>query len=439
MNAKPTKVRWVLLGMVYLTCLVAYLDRVNLSVCAPLIMEEFGFDKVQLGFTMSAFFIAYTLMQIPGGLMAERFGIRITGTLAMLMWSVFTILTPMAVGLYSFILIRFLFGAGEGPLFPNNGSFLAKWFGTKEKAVASSLMVSGAFIGPALGPPITVWIMTNWGWHAVFYAYGVAGVVMAALWFAFSRNYPNQHPGVNQAELMLITEKKDADEAKKDVVHESAPWGRFLRSAQFWCLGFQYCVTNYIMYLFLSWIPMYLLEARGMSLKAMGFAAAVPWLCICIALIASGKVSDRMVMSGQSRFKARTIIGVIGLVLCGFGLFMAARATSITENIIWLSVCLGTLGFTYTAAWASCQDLGQRFGGSVVAWMNTWANIGGFCAPIVTALLVKYFGWDTALSVSSIIIAIGVVSWFFVRPDQPLSPPINPETFKNYRQEAPAK
>jgi ACS family glucarate transporter-like MFS transporter len=166
---------------------------------------------------------------------------------------------------------------------------------------------------------------------------------------------------------------------------------------------------------------MYLLEARNMSMKAMGFAAAAPWLVMCVALVSSGKISDSMVAKGKSKFKARTIIAIMGLIICGVGLYLAANATSVTENIIFLSISLGFLGLTYTAAWASCQDLGQRFGGSVVAWMNTWAYIGGFCAPIITAFLVKFFGWQTALSLSSVIIGIGIISWLFVRPDAPLS------------------
>jgi ACS family glucarate transporter-like MFS transporter len=382
-------------------------------------MEDFGFDKVQLGMTMSAFFATYTLMQIPGGLMSERFGLRLTGAAAMTWWSLFTLFTPLAWGFVSFLIVRGLFGAGEGPLFPNNGSFLAKWFSTKEKAMSSSIMVSGAFIGPALGPPLTVWIMTTWGWHFVFYAYGVVGFVMAILWYVYSRDFPHLHPAANREEVEHITGKAVA-EAKAASKHEQAPWKKFLASPQFWCIGFQYCVVNYIMYLFLSWLPIYLMEARGLSLKAMGIAAAYPWLAICFGLVSSGIVSDRMVRRGHSKFMARTSLAVVGLVLCGIGLFKGANAGTPSENILWMSVSLGCLGLTNTAAWASCQDLGQKFGGSVVAWMNTWSNIGGFLCPTVTALLVEAFGWQTALSTTSIIIAVGAVAWLFVKPDKPL-------------------
>jgi len=416
---KATKIRWFLLSLVYLTCLVAYLDRVNLSICGPLIMKDFGFDKVELGMTMSAFFLAYTCMQIPGGLMSERWGLRFTGSIAMFFWSVFTFLTPFARGFYSFLAVRFLFGAGEGPLFPNNGSFLAKWFSKEEKALSSSIMVSGAFIGPALGPPLTVWIMTQWGWPAVFYAYGMAGVVMTVVWYVCSRDFPHSHPRVNHAEVLHIT-KTTAAEAEAASKHEVAPWKSFLLSPQFWALGLQYCTVNYIMYVFLSWLPIYLLEARGLSLAAMGIAAAYPWIAICIALVSSGIISDKLLKQGYSKFYARSVIAIIGLILCGIGLYKGANATTPTENILWLSCSLGFLGLTYTASWASCQDLGQKFGGSVVAWMNTWANVGGFLAPTVTALLVKSFGWQTALSMTSVVIALGAVLWFFVKPDQPL-------------------
>ena len=418
-SQKQSKVRWLLLALVYITCLVAYLDRVNLSIAGPDIMKEFGFDKVQLGMTMSAFFLAYTMMQIPGGLMSEKWGLRFTGSLAMFFWSVFTILTPMAKGFYSFMAIRFCFGAGEGPLFPNNGSFLAKWFSKEEKAISSSIMVSGAFIGPALGPPLSVWIMVNWGWQMVFYVYGVAGIVMTAIWYIFSRDYPHLHPSCNQEEVMHITKKTAADAAAAST-HEVAPWKRFLKSPQFWALGLQYCTVNYIMYVFLSWLPIYLLEARGLSLKAMGVAAAYPWLSICAALIISGLVSDKLVQRGYSKSIARTGIAIVGLVLCGIGLYKGANAITPTDNIFWLSFSLGFLGFTYTAAWASCQDLGQKFGGSVVAWMNTWANVGGFLAPTITALLVTAYGWQMSLSLTSVVIAVGVVLWVFVKPDLPL-------------------
>lgn len=415
-NVNPTKYRWFLMLLVFIISLIAYLDRVNYSVCAPGIMGEFNIDKVQFGMGMSAFVLAYTIMQIPGGLLSERYGIRIIGAICMVFWSIFTILVPLAGGFIMLLVIRFLFGIGEGPLVPNNGVFLTKWFSPKEKAIASTVMLAGLFIGPAIGPPLSVWIMGNWDWHMVFYAYGVLGLIIAPIWYYYSRDIPSQHPSVNIAELNIITDNGTVMPTQKTI----APWRHFLKSVRFWCLGYQYFVVNYFLYIFLTWIPLYLLEARGMSMTGMGWGAAAPWLTLCVMLLICGRISDALVRHGRSKFASRSILALLGFAGCGFSFLMAAGAESPAENIFWLSASFGSLGATYTGAWAACQDMGQRYAGSVIAWMNTWANLGGVCAPIVTAVLVNNFGWQAAFYLSTILIGTGIICWFIIRPDHAL-------------------
>jgi ACS family glucarate transporter-like MFS transporter len=384
-------------------------------------MEELKFDRVQLGFTMSAFFMGYFVMQIPGGLMAERWGVRKTGMLAMVWWSLFTILTPMAWGFASFMIVRFIFGLGEGPLYPNNSSFFARWFNSREKSLPSALMMVGTFLGPALGPPLTVLIINYSTWHWVFYIYGILGFIIAATWYTCSRNTPKEHPKVNEAELLHITEKSSAEEAAALLARkEVAPWGKFIRNTRFWCFGVQYFTTNYIIYIFLSWIPLYLLEARGMSFIAMGGAAALPWLAICLGMFLTGLLSDRLVARGLNKFFSRGVMGMIGLAGCGIFLYMATTVESTIANVACLSASAFLLGFNYTSSWTGCQDLGQRHGGTVGAWMNTWGTAGGITAPIFTAMLVEVVGWDSTLAISTMVVAVGVICWLFVKPDRPL-------------------
>lgn len=418
-GGKPTSMRWFLVSIIFVACLIAYLDRVNLSICAPLIMEEMGLSKVELSFAMSIFFISYALMQIPGSMLIEKFGTRVIGAVAMTWWSVFTLLTPLAGGLYSFLAVRFLFGVGEGPLFPNNTSFISKWFNSKESGFSSSLMMTGTFLGPALGPPITVFIISISSWHWVFYAYGILGIMAAILWYAYSRNTPHEHRGVNEAELAVITGDKEAA-FKKTAPQQKTPWRGFIRQPRFWCFGLQYFCANYIMYLFLSWIPLYLLEARGMSFTAMGGAAAMPWVCIAVVMLLCGYFGGKLIVRGVSRFASRALPGMIGMGICGVCLFMAVGASSAFENVVWLSISLGALGANYIASWAGCQDLGAQFGGSVAAWMNTFGTIGGVCAPIATAVLVELAGWDGALHCASVVILMGIVCLAFVKLDRPL-------------------
>jgi ACS family glucarate transporter-like MFS transporter len=399
--------------------LFSYLDRVNLSVTGPLVMKDLGFDKVQLGMTMSAFFLGYVLMQIPGGLLSEKFGIRKVGSTAIVWWSVFTSLTAVTKTLNTFIVVRFLFGVGEGPLFPNIGSFFAKWFGKDEKATIAGIMNTGAFLGPALGPPIIIWIMTQWGWHSVFYIFAVGGIITGVLWYTFSRDYPHLHPRVNQAEVMRIT-GTTVEAAKAAATNELAPWRKFLVSPQFWAFGVQYFTVNYVMYVFLSWLPIYLLEARGLKLSAMGTAAAYPWLALSFMVFASGKASDMLLKRGYAKFWARSAFAIVGLLLCGLGLYMGANARSQTDNIMWLTFSLGSLGLCYVATWSAAQDLGKKFASSVVGWQQVWSNLAGLLAPTITALAVRKFGWQTTFSMTSLLIIIGVVLWLIVRPDRPL-------------------
>ena len=204
-------------------------------------MEDMKFDRVQLGYAMSAFFAAYALTQIPGGILAERWGIRKNGAFAMFWWSLFTFLTPHAWGFASFLVVRFLFGLGEGPLYPNNGFFFAKWFSSKEKAIANSWMSAGTLLGPALGPPLTVFLVTHTSWHWAFYVFGFAGFIATALWWIYARDTPAEHPKINDAELLIITEQTNVQDAVSEASKKiKTPWGKFLKNHRFWAIGFQY-------------------------------------------------------------------------------------------------------------------------------------------------------------------------------------------------------
>ncbi|MDR1243130.1 MAG: MFS transporter [Deltaproteobacteria bacterium] len=420
-NATPSKTRWKLLIIIYFACLIAYLDRVNLSIVAKNVMEEMDFDKIQLGYTMSAFFTGYAVLQIPSSILGEKFGTRVVAALAILWWSVFTFLTPLAWGFTSFMIIRFMFGLGEAPIFPCIQTFFSRWFSFKEKAIANSGMLMGVFFAPAIGPWLTVQIVDNLSWRWAFYAYGFAGSIAALLWFIYARNTPQEHKDVNQGEIDAINIGRTQTQIDYLIKKEVAPWtSRFLKSPRFWLIGIQYFIANYIMYLFLSWIPTYLQEARHMTFQKMGISASVPWLCLTLSVLIGGFASDRLVSRNVSKVKSRSLFAIVGFAFCMFGLYMGAGAESDVGNLLWLSLSLGALGFSYIASWAGCQDLGGKFGGSVSAWMNTWGNLAGVAAPVVTAYLVRAFGWQGALSMTSVFIFIGCFCWVFIRPDRSL-------------------
>jgi ACS family glucarate transporter-like MFS transporter len=421
MAAKATRMRWFLGAVMFLISFISYMDRVNLAVATPAIMKEFAFSKIEIGWMQTTFFIGYSLMQIPGGMLAEIFGHRRTVALAVSWWSAFTALTAYGYSFISFLLVRGLFGVGEGPIFPSFTSFIYEWYNKTEKAKASALFLSGVFLGPVVGPPIIVALMVAFGWRSVFIAFGLAGFIFAVVWWIFDTQTPQENKRVNEAELIHIRggdslDSTGAAREKGDV----APWRKFMGKSQFWAVAVQYFVTDYVMYVFLAWLPLYLMEAQKFSLQKMGVAAALPWLAISITTMTTGIIADKMVAAGLSKHKARTLFGVTGLVCCCIFLYLGAIATVPWENVLWMTLSLGTLGFTFNASWAACLDLGGKFSGSVSGWMNLWGNIGGILAPVATAWIATKYGWQAAITATAASAVIGIVSWLFVRPDKPL-------------------
>ena len=420
MTEQRTNFRWKIAFLIFLCSLVAYMDRVNFSVATPVIMQEFGFTKIDMGFLQTCFFAGYALMQVPGGVLADKLGLRKTGTLAVLWWSVFTALTAVAKGKVSFAAIRLLFGVGEGPLFPALGAATYRWFNNHEKGKASSSILGGTFFGPVIGPIITVALLGAFGWHMVFLIFGVIGLILAYVWHKFAVDNPADSKYANDAEVAYINQGRSQEAAKKAI----APWGKLLTNVRFWAIGIQFMVVDYIMYVFLAWLPMYLTEAHGLSLKSMGYWTTVPWIALTAMVFFAGFISDKLSQSANEnrQYQMRTVTAIAGIVVTGVSLCIAANTPTLGMNIFWMTVALGALGFSMSASWSSVISLGGKYTGSVSGWMNLWGNIGGVLAPIVTAFLVEAYGWNQAFVVTACFGIIVIICWLIVKPGKVLIP-----------------
>ena len=422
MQEKASQYRWFLAVLMFLICFISYMDRVNLSVAAPEIMKEFHLTKLDMGLMQTVFFIGYSLMQIPGGIMSELFGHRRVITAAATFWSIFTALTAACTSLPMFAIVRTLFGIGEGPLAPSFSRFIYRWFGASEKARGMSFLLGGVFFGPVVGPAATVALMLAFGWRSVFVIFGFIGIILAVAWYYFAVESPRQSKFVNAAELALIEgEAGEAAGAKKEL----APWRNFLTSSQFWAIGIQFFITDYIMYVFLAWLPLYLMEAQNFSLQKMGIAASFPWAALCLVTFATGYFSDKLIGSGMSKHKVRTVSGVLGLAICCVTLYLGAIATDPVMNVFWLTLSLGSLGLTFNAGWAACIDLGGKFSASVSGWMNFWGNLGGVAAPTLTAWIATNYGWQAAIITTSAFAIVGMLAWLLVKPERQLLPKVD--------------
>lgn len=415
---RPTKIRWWFSLLFFIIGVVAYFDRLNISIAAPMMMKEFNLDRIQFGVILTVFSIGYAIAQVPGGMLAERFGPRRIITVALSWWSAFTFLTAVASSHGILTTVRFMFGLGEGPLYPSTNYFIGKWYNNYEKGKANSALLAGSYFGPVIGPSLTVALLMAFGWRSVFVLYGILGVIIAFVWYFFAKDKPQEHSGVNAAELAIINEgRMSSDGVAKSV----APWGKYLASVQFWALGLQYFFSLYIVTFFLTWLPVYLMEARKFSLQGMGVAASFPWLAIFVLVMTAGFFSDALIKQGKTKMVARSTVACVGLIISGIAIYMAAKATVPIANVVWLTVALGAMGLPVNVSWASCNDIGGRFSGSVSGWMNLWGNLGAAASPLFSAVLATKFGWDGCLTITSFSVVIAIVLWLLVRPDKELA------------------
>ncbi|WP_242452132.1 MFS transporter [Providencia rettgeri] len=386
----PGRLRWGLAAIFFIIGLIAYMDRANISIVAEHMMTDLGMSKVQFGFLGALFSLGYALAQIPSGILAERFGSRLIATISLYVWSAFTILTVVAPTYIWLCIVRFLFGVGEAPLYPANAVFNTWWFRQNEKARAASFLLAGSYFGPVIAPTLTVFIMISFGWHAVFYIFGVIGILIGMVWYFFARNKPEQHPKISQSEIVFIQGGRTiSEQGGADV---KAPWRKFMKERPFWAVGFQYFFVAYMTTLFMIWLPTYLQEARGFSLTQMGVAASFPWLAICIAVLTAGSISDWLLNKGYSQLVARGYIAITGFILFIVGICGAAQTESAIASVAWLTLALGSLGLPVVTSWAIAADKGRQYAGSVSGWMNLWGNLGGVISPILCGWLAQHFG-----------------------------------------------
>lgn len=411
---KRTKFRWVLAIFAMLMTFMSYIDRVNLAVTTPAIIKELHFTKVEIGFLQTVFFVCYALGQLPSGTLTEFFGHRRIVPLSLAWWSVFTGLTAACRQFPTWVVVRALFGVGEAPLYPGLNAAFSSWFPKRERGTAVAFMSSGSKFGPAIGIPAAVLIMSMWGWRWVFVIFGAVGMVVALAYYLMLRTHPSESRFVNQAELEYIAEGQPLQVSGK---RKMAPWSTFFRSSQFWAIGGQFAVADYIQYVFMAWLPVYLIEAHHFSLKQMGFGAAIPELGFAFGNIFCGVFCDYLIGKGLATSKSRAWFGAMGLLVCCLGLYLTGMSEDKWMTVVWLTVALSSLGATLNASWATCIDVGGQFTGTVTGWMNFCGNIIGAAAPMCTAWIATRYGWRTAILATASTGIIGAVIWIFVKPD----------------------
>jgi ACS family glucarate transporter-like MFS transporter len=428
--ATPTRVRYVILLLIFAITTFNYADRATLSVTGPAMRAEFGFDAIRMGYIFSAFSWAYVLSQVPAGWLLDRFGARRVYAASIFLWSLFTLLQSSigvlgsgAAAVAALFVLRFIMGAAEAPAFPANAKVVASWFPTQERGTASAIFNSAQYFAAVIFTPLMAWLTHAFGWHHVYIVMGVAGCLLAFTWLKVMKN-PAQHPKVNRSELEHIEQGGGLIHGRHTQITGSqtghARWSvmRQLLGNRM-LLGVylaQFCI-NVLTYFFLTWFPIYLVQARGMTILQAGLVASLPAICGFLGGVLGGMLSDAMIRRGHSLTVARKVPIVGGMLLsaCIIGCNYVNTDWIVVAlmSLAFFGKGLGALGWAVVADTSPKQAIGLS--GSI---FNMFGNMAGIVTPIVIGYLVARSGsFNGALAFVGINALVTVFSYLVIVKD----------------------
>ena len=375
----------LVLLLLSLLSVITFLDRNAVSIASVRITTDLGLSDAQFGWILTAFTLSYGLLEIPMGLWGDRHGEKKVLLRIVLLWSAFTALTGLAGGFLSLFLIRFLFGAGEAGAYPNSAIAIGKWFGPAERGRAQAWIWSASRIGGAVAPLLVIPLQQSLGWRVSFGILGLIGVAWALIWW-----WSYHEPQPQQA---------GAEEHKRQI-----PWTIHLRSGNFWRLMVMYYCYACGVFFFISWLPRYLQQGRGIPEDQLAWNAASPFLLAALGCLAGGYLSDWLVRTIGPDW-GRKAVPAIGLLVSGIAMLLAVNTTSDGWAVLFLTLGLAFMDVTAPVSWALATDLGKTSSGAVTGAMNTAGLLGGTLASLGIGYLVQWTG-DYKLPVTVIAVQL---------------------------------
>jgi ACS family D-galactonate transporter-like MFS transporter len=425
--ARIPRVRWgigVLLGA---GVLVNYFDRINLSVGGPQLQQEFGLTNSELGWLFSALFWPYALLQIPTGMILDRFGVTLVNRVSTFFWSVASTVTAFAGGFGSILAVRIVLGAAEAPSFPASSKATGYWFPRGERSLATAIFDAAAKFSNVIGIPLVALVVVRFGWR---WGFGMTGLLSFLYFLAFLLVYrdPSRHPRLSPEEHEYIRAGGATPEGPSHS-GEVAMLGYLLVNRKVWGLTIGFSAYGYSFYLFLTWLPNYLEQSMHMSvLKSAGYAA-IPWMCATVAdLVVGGWLIDHLIKRGYGETPVRKTVLVLGMLL-GLAVFGATLTTDPAWAILWISVALSGLAAAAPVGWSIPSLIAPRGGTATIGGiMNFLNNMMGVVAPVTTGYVVGATGsFAGAFLVAGVILVIGIVAYVFILgqlepiPDPPVA------------------
>lgn len=397
-----TRFRWVVLGIIFITYTINFADRSNVGVIIPFLKQEYPINNFEAGAIMSFFFLGYAVSQIPAGLFYSRFGVRELASLSIFGFSFVTFLLGTVNSIVTMKWLRFALGLAEGPTPVGITATINNWFPPQEKATATGMGYIGAtMFAPIIVPPLAVWIAVDFGWRYVFYSFALPGIVMAVIWYMYVKNRPEDSSHCSDQEINYI--RGIQADGLNESVHKDLGWiDTFIRAKKVTLVDTNKkiflswnIVGNTVAYFFmvcvlqglLTWIPSYLVSAKGYSFLKMGFVASSPWVGGFLGSVVGGWLSDRVF----DRRRKPTML-ITALATC----IMMIVLINVPENVTLVAITLFMVGFMINVGWPAftAYPMGlttKKTYPTAIALVNSGGNLGGFFSPMIAGALLDMF------------------------------------------------
>ena len=408
--------RWWIVGLIFLATLINYIDRLTISVLAPVITSDLHLTNTEFGGIVTWFLLAYTISQGLSGKLYDRVGTKRGFVCSIVLWSIAAIGHAFARGLASLSALRFVLGLGEAGNWPGAAKTVAEWFPIRERAFGMAIFNSGAAIGSVLAPSLIVWLSLSYGWQTTFIVTGSLGFAWLVLWLLFYQS-PERHKWLGGQERQLIREGQ-LTEGAVDTLNTgpSAPlgWRELLRYRQVWAIILARFLTDPVWWLYISWLPKYLADARGFSLVKIGLFAWVPYVAADAGSLSGGWLSGYLIARGWSVDRSRKLVILIAALLMPAGIFAAFAHDAMVALALIGVVLFGFQVWINNVQTLPSDFFSDKAVASVAGLGGTGAGIGSMIFTFSTGWVVDHFSYVPVLVVAGLLAPLGTLVLFML-------------------------
>ena len=373
-----------------------YVDRGAMPTAAPLMKGELGLSATEFGTAVSAFFWIYAPVQLVVGWLCDRFSVYKLIALGVVVWAASTLLMGFAGGFLSLLVLRVMLGIGESIIFPGSSKIIARHVPAESRGMANAAMATGLALGPAIGTLAGGMILASFGWRPMFFVFGLATLIWLVPWQRVVGKLP-----------------KDDQNVREPMV----PMSRLIGKWSLWAMGIGHACSNYGFYFLLAWLPLYLVQQRGLSIEQMTFLATLGYAVQAAAALMWGHFSDRWTRSGRSEAAMRR-----GMLIAGqFVLAASIVGIALSESIAMVGVLLCLAGAATASLSCNLYAVAQMFAGpraagSWVGFQNAVGNLSGILQPIIAGILIDRYNYESAFYLAAAVAAFGGIWWMIGVP-----------------------